>query len=105
MNDFVKLRNDFLVLVFFFSLRILRKPAFFNALFLFEELQNTPQTGAPDYAKNRTDYSVVHQQTGNDEQHSGKGKSPPATGAEVVFTFDDDRVEDTDNQEGRYGNN
>jgi sigma-B regulation protein RsbU (phosphoserine phosphatase) len=35
--------------------------------------------------------------------HAKQAEHPPATGAEIVFSFDDDRVEQPDDEEGGYG--
>lgn len=72
---------------------------------MFENLKNTPETGASDDAKNRTGCLVFYKERGADKQDASNEEYPPASGAEVILGFDDNRMKDSDGEEGHDGNN
>lgn len=91
--------------VFVFPFRIHRKPSFKYPFPLFEDFQNAPEWRASRHAEYGRDKRTGRQQRTDEENATGGGKCPPATGAEIIFRLDDNGVEQTDYEECRYGNN
>lgn len=84
---------------FVFAARVLGEPAFADTLFLFEDFLDAPEGGEGEYAEQGGDEDVADADGSDDAGDAQQEEEPPAACAPVVFGFDDDRVEESDNQE------
>lgn len=83
-----------------FPFGILGKPAFLDALFLFEHFLDGPEGGEGEDAEQRGYQNVVHADGGNDACHAQQEEYPPAACAPIILGLDHDGVEEADDQKG-----
>lgn len=79
-------------------LRIAREPAFGHPFFLLEQLQDGPETGESDHSDKGGDDDVADKERACRRTCSSQQKDPPATLPEIIFSLDDYRMEDSDDQ-------
>ena len=83
-----------------FSFRILRKPAFLNALFLLKEFQNGPKQRKTGNGGEAAPERTFNKHGTYGANQSYKKENPPKACAEIVFSLDDHWMEETDDEEG-----
>ena len=80
--------------------RIFGEPPFGYALALLENLFNRPERREADDAREGREEYVRDGHGDATHDDAENQEPPPAAGAEIVFAFDDDGVEDADDGEG-----
>ena len=83
----------------FILLSPFREPPFLHAFLLLEEFENRPKRREAGNAEQGTRQSAFHKQRAGDAAQSEEQENPPRARAEVIFCFNDDGVEHSDNQE------
>ena len=76
------------------------KPTLDDALALLKNFDDAPKARKANDGENGTEEYIFELQgsdNGNDSRHQ---KCPPRAGAEIVFCFDDNRMKNTDDEEG-----
>lgn len=86
--------------IFVAAAGIHREPAFDDALALLENLFNRPERREADDAREGREEYVGDGHGDATHDDAENQEPPPAAGAEIVFAFDDDGVEDADDGEG-----
>ena len=79
-------------------LRVAREPASGDPLLLFIQFQDGPETGESDHPDKSGDYDVADKERTCRRSRADQQKSPPATLPEIIFSLDDYRMKDSDNQ-------
>ena len=87
-----------------FLIRISGKPSLAHALFLLKEFLDTPQRGESEYAYDAAYQGVLNKQCTYGTADADEEENPPRAGAEVVFRFDYNGVEQADAEKGGYAN-
>ena len=82
-----------------FLLGILGKPPLAYALLLLKEFLDTPQRGEPEYAYDAAYQGVFDKQCTYGTANADEEENPPRAGAEVVFRFNHNGVEQADAEE------
>lgn len=85
-----------------FPLGIHREPAPLDSLFLFDKLQDAPQTWASKDSEDRTENHALHAKAYHYEDDACEQKGPPAARSEIIFTFYYYRVEYSDYKKSHY---
>lgn len=80
---------------------ILGEPAFEHSFALIEHLQYPPKGGKGYDTEDDAQVNVFHIKGNAATEKAEKEKGPPAFCSEIVFTFDDQRMKQADNQERR----
>ena len=80
----------------FHLLLFLWEPAFFHSFSLLEELQNRPEARETEHAKQHRKVDALYEKRPDATGNSEHEKHWPAVHAEVVFSLNDDRVEEAD---------
>ena len=76
------------------------EPAFVDAFFLFEEFKDAPERGETYDTDTGTEQAVGNEECSCNAAQSDEKEYPPETYAGIIFSFDHDGVENTDNKEG-----
>ena len=95
---------SFLLFPFSFLIRISGKPPLAHALFLLKEFFDTPKWGESEYAYDAAYQGVFDKQCTYGTADADEEENPPRAGAEVVFRFDHNGVEQADAEEGGNAN-
>ena len=82
-----------------FPLGVLGEPSSLDASLLLEDFLDAPEAGKSEYSRERRPEHTWDKNSGYGTRHTRYEKDPPASCAEMVFSLDDDGVEDADNQE------
>lgn len=83
-----------------FPFGIFGEPAAADAFLLFEDFADAPQGGEAGYAENDGPEEVVDFPRQKAAHKADNQKCPPDTYAEIVFAFDDERMEHADDEKG-----
>ena len=76
------------------------KPAFIDTLALLKKFENGPERRETGNSDNGTGHERRNKQGTDYTADANEQKNPPRPRAEVVFCFYDNRVEESDYQEG-----
>ena len=83
-----------------FALGIHGKPALDDALALIEDFANRPKTRKTNDGRKRTPKQTADEEGSNTADDAKDEEHPPRTRAEIIFSLDDKRMEDADDEEG-----
>ena len=83
-----------------FAFGIFGEPAFLHALALGEELQDAPQGGEGEDARQCREKKAAHAERRHDAPDAEEEEEPPAARPPMVFRPDDDGMEEPDDEEG-----
>ena len=87
-----------------FLIRISGKPPLAHALLLLKEFFDAPEGGEAKYAYDTAYQGVFDKQCTYGAADADEEENPPRAGAEVVFRFDHNGVEQSDAEECGYAN-
>ena len=94
---------DYWTLIFILPFGIHGEPAALDALALLKHLEDAPEARAADDTQDGAGNLVGHEERACDEGKASEEEHPPAAHTEVVFAFDDEGMEDTNDEKGGYG--
>ena len=95
---------SFLLFPFSFLIRISGKPTLAHALLLLKEFFDAPEGGESEYTYEAAYQYVFYKQGTYGTTDADEEENPPRAGAEVVFRFDHNGVEQTDAEKGGDAN-
>lgn len=82
-----------------FPFRICREPAFLNPFFLFKQFPDAPQQRKAQYRHQGGDPQFLDKNRADSADQAGYQEHRPTFFSKIVFRFDDDRMEHSDNEE------